>query len=216
MDFLNLVNEVTNRGLKYANRGKDAAARTGRQMTLKTQLTSLTTQRRNLAADLGEKLYEFVRNDETLAAENRETLSQMEGIDIQIAKINADLEAIERENEAAKAAAEAEREEAQQRADQRLAYGFARVCPFCGTTIATDAKFCSGCGRTHDEIEAELAKGEEPEPESQVMTRFCWKCGTPVQESDLFCVHCGTRLIAPEAPEASAAPEAPAGAAAAE
>jgi hypothetical protein len=34
-------------------------------------------------------------------------------------------------------------------------------CPFCGTDVAKESKFCPGCGKTADEIVA--AKAKQPE-----------------------------------------------------
>ncbi len=36
-------------------------------------------------------------------------------------------------------------------------------CPFCGVEVAPDARFCSGCGKSADEVVAEKTKrAQEP------------------------------------------------------
>lgn len=46
----------------------------------------------------------------------------------------------------------------------------------CGTTLKSDAAFCSSCGRAQD-----------------LPAASCSACGEPFEEVDKFCVGCGRR-----------------------
>jgi len=50
-------------------------------------------------------------------------------------------------------------------------------CPYCGASVAEDARYCSNCGH-------EL----RPKP------RYCPSCGKEVKPEARFCPHCGARL----------------------
>lgn len=51
-----------------------------------------------------------------------------------------------------------------------------KTCPFCGTELINDCRFCTECGK--------------PIPQGKV----CPQCGSPVNNDDSFCQSCGHRI----------------------
>ena len=116
----------------------------------------------------------------------------------------AEIEKIRQENEAQKAAAEAEKAAAQAAAEAEKAAAQAAaavevpaaepvttapvaeapeglICPNCGAGNSTGTKFCGECG----------TKLEIPQPPAQ---KVCASCGTIIEPSLKFCGECGTRV----------------------
>ena len=61
--------------------------------------------------------------------------------------------------------------------------------------------FCSGCGKSMAEIQAELARQAQAAPtpvEAQVApadgAAVCPACGAPIQAGHAFCMNCGHKL----------------------
>lgn len=110
------------------DKGADAAGRFANATNLKFRLGEEQRKRRDLAAELGESLYETVAANPSLAAGRERILADMAACDAEIARIKEEVDRIARENEALKAEA--------------VSYS----CPVCGSTLARNARFCSTCG----------------------------------------------------------------------
>ena len=106
-------------------KGADAAGRFANATNLKFRLGDEQRKRRDLAAELGESLYETVAANPSLAAGRERILADMAACDAEIARIKEEVDRIARENEALKAEA--------------VSYS----CPVCGSTLARNARFCS-------------------------------------------------------------------------
>ena len=61
-----------------------------------------------------------------------------------------------------------------------------KCCEVCGTELAKDAAFCSGCG-------AVIPKPKAP------AGKFCTGCGAALAEGSRFCTTCGTPVTEPAA-----------------
>ncbi len=109
-------------------KGADAAGRFANATNLKFKLGEEQRKRRDLAAELGESLYETVAANPSLAAGRERILADMAACDAEIARIKEEVDRIAQENEALKAEA--------------VSY----LCPVCGSTLARNARFCSTCG----------------------------------------------------------------------
>lgn len=72
-----------------------------------------------------------------------------------------------------------------------------KCCEVCGTELARDAAFCSGCG-------AVIPKPQAP------AGKFCTGCGAALADGSRFCTTCGTPVTEPaEAPVEEIPEEAP-------
>lgn len=170
------------------NRGVAAAGRTTDSVKLKAQMTDALKRRQNLAAQLGASLYELTKSDPSFRA-GRETLYDgIAAVDAERAQIQAELDRIERESQAA----------------QTAATHFA--CPFCGSQLGAGDVFCSGCGKPMSEIQAAIAAAQVQAPAAPANWAGpkCPVCGSPMNEGDLFCMNCGNKL---DAPAVTPAPE---------
>ena len=163
-----------------------AAKREERKAQLEFQIAEFASKRKDLAAELGESLFEIVRDDEKLREGREEILDGIAALDEQKATCEKEIADIEEEI-AAEAAAAAEAEAARLNAEY--------VCQRCGTTVHGYDKFCSGCAmpvaRIIDAYEGTLTS-EEAVAQSP---KICPTCGLEVGENDLFCMSCGTKLM---------------------
>ena len=182
MGFLDSVQSTFNRGVA-------AAGRTGDQVRLKGQMNDANKRRQNLAAQLGASLYDLTKDDPKFR-EGREALYDgIASIDAERANIQAELDRLEQEAQAA------------QIASTRFA------CPFCGSQLSANDVFCSGCGKPMAEIQAALSKAQTGAP-ANWDGPTCPSCGAPMNVGDMFCMNCGHKLDAPaEAPAPAPAPE---------
>ena len=172
------------------NRGVAAAGRTTDSVKLKAQMTDALKRRQSFAAQLGASLYDLTKNDPSFRAGREAIYDGIAAIDAERAQIQAELDRIERESQAA----------------QSAATHFA--CPFCGVQISATDVFCSGCGKPMAEIQAALSAAQVAAPANWAGPK-CPVCGAPMNEGDLFCMNCGNKLDAPAtapAPEPAPAP----------
>lgn len=84
-------------------KGADAAGRFANATNLKFKLGEEQRKRRDLAAELGESLYETVAANPSLAAGRERILADMAACDAEIARIKEEVDRIAQENEALKA-----------------------------------------------------------------------------------------------------------------
>ncbi|WP_411830803.1 double zinc ribbon domain-containing protein [Paenibacillus graminis] len=64
----------------------------------------------------------------------------------------------------------------------------AKACPGCGIGNSAAARFCSGCGRSFQQPQAESTSAD---------TASCRSCGEQVVPGAKFCPQCGTSVIIP-------------------
>lgn len=121
MGFWNDISGAFNKGVEGAGRFADATG-------LKFKLGESERKRRDLAADLGELLYDSISNGGEPPAACERVIMDIRACDAEIARIKADIERIAREAESAKTAS--------------VAYS----CPSCGATLSAGARFCHACG----------------------------------------------------------------------
>ena len=185
MGFLDNVQSSINRGVAGANRSANA-------MKLKSQLSDAMKRRQALAAQLGASLYDATKGDPSFRTGREALYDGIAAIDVERAGIQAEIERIEAEAQAAQVAAT----------------HFA--CPFCGTSVGASDLFCSGCGKPMADIQAALAAQQvQVAAPAAVGGPTCPSCGAPINPGDAFCMSCGAKIEAP-APVAPAAPSAPA------
>lgn len=176
------------------NRGVAGANRTGNTLKLKAQLSEAMKRRQTLAAQLGASLYDATKDDPTFRAGREAIYDGIAAIDAERAGYQAEIDRIEAEAQAAQAAA--------------VHY----TCPFCGSSVSASDLFCSGCGKSMAEIEAEITKqrtsGIAAATASTVSSAAtCPQCGAPINEGDMFCMSCGAKLEAASEPVAVPEPE---------
>ena len=172
------------------NRGVAAAGRTGDQVRLKGQMNDANKRRQNLAAQLGASLYDITKDDPNLRLGREALYDGIAAIDAERTQIQAELDRLEREAQAA----------------QIASTHFA--CPFCGSQLSANDVFCSGCGKPMAEIQAALSSAQTGVP-ANWGGPTCPKCGAPMNVGDMFCMSCGHKLDAPAAaPSAAPAAEA--------
>ncbi|MDO4589865.1 MAG: zinc ribbon domain-containing protein [Slackia sp.] len=121
MGLWNDISGAFNKGVEGAGRFADATG-------LKFKLGECERKRRDLAADLGELLYDSISNGGEPPAACERVIMDIRTCDAEIAQIKADIERIVHETESAKAAS--------------VAYS----CPSCGATLPAGARFCHACG----------------------------------------------------------------------
>lgn len=116
------ISDALNKGVEGAGRFADATS-------LKFRLGEVERKRRDLAGDLGEKLYEAVSSEAGLPEGCEDIVAAMKACDSEIAQIKAEIENVARKTEASKAAS--------------VTYS----CPSCGATLSPQgARFCHVCG----------------------------------------------------------------------
>lgn len=116
------ISDAFNKGVEGAGRFADATS-------LKFRLGEVERKRRDLAGDLGEKLYEAVSSEGGLPEGCEDIVAAMKACDNEIAQIKAEIENVARKTEASKAAS--------------VTYS----CPSCGATLSPQgARFCHVCG----------------------------------------------------------------------
>ena len=125
------------------NKGVEGAGRFADATSLKFRLGEVERKRRDLAGDLGEKLYEAVSSDAGLPEGCEDIVAAMKSCDSEIAQIKAEIESIARKTEASKAAS--------------VTYS----CPSCGATLSQGARFCHVCGTQLAPVQAaQRAEGQ--------------------------------------------------------
>ena len=134
-------------------KGADAAGRFANATNLKFKLGEEQRKRRDLAAELGESLYETVAANPSLAAGRERILADMAACDAEIARIKEEVDRIAQENEALKAEA--------------VSYS----CPVCGSTLARNARFCSTCG-TPLATKPQRTRPSSPAPGKSLLVRM--------------------------------------------
>ena len=170
------------------SRGTAAVERTGRSTQLKHEAGELMKRRRDLAAQLGASLYEATK-DVADYRDGRESLYDgIAQLDKRRAEIDAELARLEEAAAASQAAA--------------VTY----TCSNCGSRIAGDDLFCTGCGMPADQARAagrpnDAANSTAPDPVEEepgglngAGANACPACGAPIGPSDMFCMTCGTRV----------------------
>ena len=177
MGFLDNVQSSINRGMAGANRSANA-------MKLKSQLSDAMKRRQALAAQLGASLYDVTKGDPSFRSGREALYDGIAAIDVERAGIQAEIERIEAEAQAAQVAA--------------THY----ACPFCGTSVGASDLFCSGCGKPMADIQAALAaqQVQAAVPVAVAGGPTCPNCGAPVNPGDAFCMSCGSKIEAPAAP----------------
>lgn len=71
------------------------------------------------------------------------------------------------------------------------------TCPFCGTTVEPENRFCGGCGRPASEVRAEVAARRRAEQEAAAAPSapaVCPRCGEPLVPDAVFCIACGCNI----------------------
>ena len=121
MGIWNDISGALSKGMEGAGRFADATS-------LKFKLGEVERRRRDLAADLGERLYDSVESGSELPAECERIIADMRACDVEIARTKTEMERIARETEEAKAASASS------------------CCPHCGAALSPSARFCHACG----------------------------------------------------------------------
>ena len=150
---------------------------------LKGQMNDALKRRQQLAGQLGASLYEVTKDNAELRQGREELYDDIAAIDMERAQLQAQVDELERQAQAA-------------------AYAAAYVdCPFCHNRLQQSSMFCSGCGKSMAEIQAELARQAQAAPmpvEAQVSpadgAAVCPACGAPIQTGHAFCMNCGHKL----------------------
>ncbi len=184
MGFLDDVQASLNRGMVSATRVVDT-------QKIKLQMSDATKRRQQLAAQLGANLYELTKNDPAFRAGREGLYEGIAAVDAEIASFRSQLSDIE------------------QQAQEQAQAAMTIECPFCHARVGVADMFCSGCGKSMDEIkEAYEASAPVPPAASSVDadSPVCPTCGAHVSEGDAFCMTCGRKLTG-DAPDEPADPE---------
>lgn len=168
MGILDNITSSVNKGLAATNRATST-------MKLKAQMNDALKRRQNLAAQLGASLYEATKDDENLRKGREALYDGIAACDEERAACQEEIARIESEAQSAAASAAT------------------TSCPFCGAKIGASDMFCSGCGKSMDEIRAASASQQSAAP-NEYTGPVCPSCGAPVQEEDVFCMNCGNKL----------------------
>lgn len=150
---------------------------------IKSQMNDALKRRQQLAGQLGASLYEATKDNTELRQGREELFDGIAAIDNERAQLQAQIDELERQAQAA-------------------AYASAFIdCPFCHNRLQQSVMFCSGCGKSMAEIQAELARQAQAAPtpvEAQVApadgAAVCPACGAPIQAGHAFCMNCGHKL----------------------
>ncbi len=172
MGFLDDVQASLNRGMASAGRAVDV-------QKIKLQMSDATKRRQQLAAQLGASLYERTKNDPEFRVGREGLYDGIAAVDAEIVSYRAQLSDID------------------QQAQQQAQAARTVECPFCHVRVGVTDLFCSGCGKSMDEIKKayEESAPVPPQAESAVADGpVCPECGNPVTHGDAFCMACGHRL----------------------
>ncbi len=150
------------------NKGTAAGERTLRATQLRKQLSDLTKQRQNLAAQLGATLYEQTREMPEFTSGRESLYNGIANIDTQKIAIEAEIAQLE----------------------QAAVDSATLTCPRCGARVEGTDAFCSGCGMSIADIKASYA---QPAP-AAAPAATCPSCGAPINAGDAFCMACGQKL----------------------
>ena len=167
MGILDNITSSVNKGIAATNRATTT-------MKLKAQMNDAIKRRQNLAAQLGASLYEATKDDEDLRRGREALYDGIAACDEERAAYQEEIARIESEAQSAAASAAT------------------TSCPFCGAKIGAGDMFCSGCGKSMDEIRA--AGADRQAAPDEHTGAVCPSCGAPVLEEDIFCMNCGTKL----------------------
>lgn len=179
MGFLDDVQASLNRGMASAGRAVDT-------QKIKLQMSDATKRRQQLAAQLGASLYERTKNDPEFRAGREGLYDGIAAVDAEIVSYQAQLSDIE--------------QVAQQQAEAARTV----ECPFCHARVGVTDLFCSGCGKSMEEIKRTYEESAPVPPEAQPVAAdgsVCPECGNPVSHGDAFCMACGHRLADDDAGE---------------
>lgn len=167
MGILDNITSSVNKGIAATNRATTT-------MKLKAQMNDAIKRRQNLAAQLGASLYEATKDDEDLRRGREALYDGIAACDEERAAYQEEIARIESETQSAAASAAT------------------TSCPFCGAKIGAGDMFCSGCGKSMDEIRA--AGADRQAAPDEHTGAVCPSCGAPVLEEDIFCMNCGNKL----------------------
>lgn len=119
------------------NRGTNVADRAAKNLKYEVRLREITRERQNLAAQLGASWYEATKDDPAARVGREQLYDGIAALDVEREQVRAQIAEL----------AERAQAEAQQ----------SSLCPFCGARVAGDHLFCSGCGRSIDDVRAAWA-----------------------------------------------------------
>lgn len=170
------------------DKGTAAATRATRAVQLKAQLADAAKRREGACAQLGAALYSRLKDD----AAAREGLEQLfdgvAAIDAESAQCQAQIDQLEAE-------AAAEKEAVATARQQAWAQGY--DCPFCGSRVGENDRFCASCGKPADEMRAAIAASQAAAQAAAAPGATCPSCGASVSSNDSFCMNCGARIEKP-------------------
>ena len=177
MGFLDDVQASLNRGMASAGRAVDT-------QKIKLQMSDATKRRQQLAAQLGASLYEKTKDDPEFRAGREGLYDGIAAVDVELATLRTQLGDIE------------------QQAQQQAQAAVTIECPFCHARVGVSDLFCSGCGKSMEEIKKTYEASAPVSPkDAPADGSVCPSCGEHVSADDAFCMACGRRLAGEEPSE---------------
>lgn len=159
------------------------------------------SQRMSWEQLLGASLYEATAADAHYRAGREALYEGIAASDAEIERCVEEARGIVAELEARRAAERAAAEASHLAAMEQDGDGPC-TCPFCGTAVEPENRFCGGCGRPASEVRAEVAARRRAEQEAAAtpaVPTACPRCGEPLVPDAVFCIACGCNIAEAQA-----------------
>lgn len=159
------------------------------------------SQRMSWEQLLGASLYEATAADAHYRAGREALYDGIAASDAEIERCVVEARGIVAELEARRAAERAAAEASRLAAVEQDGDGPC-ICPFCGTTVEPENRFCGGCGRPASEVRAEVAarrRAEQGAAAAPSVPAVCPRCGEPLVPDAVFCIACGCNIAEAQA-----------------
>ena len=192
---------------KGADKAAFEADKLRRTTSVRSQINALGGQVNRKTRALGEKALELFDSGQLSQPALLETCEQITALRQQIAKKEAEIEAIRQET----------------LPEEPVPALYGHICPNCKIQLLEEARFCPQCGGSAQDVPPPAPPevltglvcsdcgetlvegaafcpncGAKIEAQPPASAHVCGNCGTPLLEEAVFCPECGTQVEKPE------------------
>lgn len=168
-----------------------------KETALQEQISEKRTQLSGLYLSLGQKYYEFHRNDAEPAMQS--AVEAADAAETELRQLESQLKKLKDGLICSSCGAElSEGDRFCPGCGNRILRNHSEEdnasCPRCGTAAAAGQRFCVKCGCPLSEEPEESTENTSFEPKVPAGPAVCPSCGEPVDDDMAFCISCGYRL----------------------